>query len=236
MFNAFAEIVRAANLQPKDCGNGHWQVMGGNFKVNFYPFALSGPSFYINGTHKGFRRRKIGTTPKEWAEFCIEAANEMPQKFVEHPKRPKETRKIRKKLHYHRGNGCNWCWRILTLETSTLDHIIPLIRGGSNGVDNLCLACYDCNQERGGDMTAIRTLKLHFRTAEKVEPCLAKLKENSLVNFTSEDEAIDPRDILTKPEYLEIKKIIKLTFDSHEDCLKFMRDPRLRTIYLESST
>jgi hypothetical protein len=47
---------------------------------------------------------------------------------------------------------CQWCGCSLTAETATTDHLIPLSRDGSNEWDNLCLACFDCNQRRKNDL------------------------------------------------------------------------------------
>ncbi|MEH1822105.1 MAG: HNH endonuclease [Nostoc sp.] len=50
------------------------------------------------------------------------------------------------------GDRCFWCGCDLTPEVMTVDHYIPLSRGGSNKTDNLRLACYGCNQKRGNAM------------------------------------------------------------------------------------
>lgn len=34
----------------------------------------------------------------------------------------------------------------------TVEHIIPLVRGGTNDLINLALACYGCNNERGDSL------------------------------------------------------------------------------------
>lgn len=34
----------------------------------------------------------------------------------------------------------------------TVEHIIPLVRGGTNDLCNLALACYGCNNERGDSL------------------------------------------------------------------------------------
>ncbi|MEA5505946.1 HNH endonuclease [Halotia wernerae UHCC 0503] len=47
------------------------------------------------------------------------------------------------------GMQCFWCDCKLTTETLTIDHYVPLSRGGSNKIKNLRLACFDCNQGRG---------------------------------------------------------------------------------------
>ncbi|MBZ0299126.1 MAG: HNH endonuclease [Anaerolineae bacterium] len=34
-----------------------------------------------------------------------------------------------------------------------IDHIVPVKHGGSDDVDNLCLACYNCNAYKSHDLT-----------------------------------------------------------------------------------
>lgn len=47
------------------------------------------------------------------------------------------------------GWQCCYCRVALTLETSTLEHVIPAALGGTNAYSNLKLACEPCNWERG---------------------------------------------------------------------------------------
>jgi 5-methylcytosine-specific restriction endonuclease McrA len=47
---------------------------------------------------------------------------------------------------------CHWCGCELTLETSTLEHIYPLSKGGLDQPNNWTLACHACNQKRGNSM------------------------------------------------------------------------------------
>ena len=44
------------------------------------------------------------------------------------------------------GPRCRWCG---TEADPTLDHVVPLARGGTNAVDNLQVLCADCNQLKG---------------------------------------------------------------------------------------
>ncbi len=53
------------------------------------------------------------------------------------------------KKKFRRGQTCYWCSRPIEQHTATIDHVIPLSRGGSNAASNCVLTCYDCNQERG---------------------------------------------------------------------------------------
>lgn len=44
------------------------------------------------------------------------------------------------------GDRCTYCGSTTTL---TIDHRVPLVRGGSNTLDNLTLACRPCNSRKG---------------------------------------------------------------------------------------
>jgi len=47
---------------------------------------------------------------------------------------------------------CRWCGKVLTSETATFDHRIPLSKGGLTNSANAVLACADCNH-RKADLT-----------------------------------------------------------------------------------
>lgn len=52
-----------------------------------------------------------------------------------------------KKLFLQQRGKCYWCRKKLG-DKFDVDHIIPLSRGGSNGVANLCIACPSCNGKK----------------------------------------------------------------------------------------
>ena len=69
---------------------------------------------------------------------------------------PKSVRKKwnRRRWHqriYWRDNGvCAYCDRKVPYEKSTIDHIQPLIRGGSDkSKENMALSCESCNRAKG---------------------------------------------------------------------------------------
>lgn len=43
---------------------------------------------------------------------------------------------------------CYWCSEKLTRKQFTVDHLIPLCKGGSHNLINLVPACFECNQKR----------------------------------------------------------------------------------------
>src|ERR1035441_5902936 len=40
---------------------------------------------------------------------------------------------------------CSYCARVLDIVTVEADHIVPLARGGSNGIENIAVSCRPCN-------------------------------------------------------------------------------------------
>lgn len=152
-FVDFKTKIEAAGLQARECSRIHWQVIGA-FVVNCYPFAKGGPTIHVSKTNAG-RKCDRG----QLAKLAIEAARKAPPMAAQQDRTErssKSTRRIRRRLHRSQGDKCCWCEEPLTLETSTLDHIVPLARGGTNGTDNFCLACEGCNHDRGHDMPEIK--------------------------------------------------------------------------------
>ena len=132
---------------PYACSRGHWQINGGPYLVNYYPLAKGGPSFYVNGMAGGRKASDF--------DEVIAAVYEPPHRCCKGgwsrngaAKRKKAYTQDKVTL-LRKSPTCHWCGKQLTLQTATVDHVIPLSRGGSNGMDNVELACVKCNQDRG---------------------------------------------------------------------------------------
>jgi len=50
---------------------------------------------------------------------------------------------------FDRTVPCSYCNRPLNIKTIRFDHLVPVSRGGSAGLDNLAPSCSDCNAEKG---------------------------------------------------------------------------------------
>jgi 5-methylcytosine-specific restriction endonuclease McrA len=61
-------------------------------------------------------------------------------------------RRKRRALLLRDGAECAYCGRALgtgePFSRPTLEHIVPLSRGGGNGLSNLVLACKTCNYDQ----------------------------------------------------------------------------------------
>lgn len=45
--------------------------------------------------------------------------------------------------------SCAYCGCHLTSDTATIEHVVPLAKAGSDSMDNMILACFECNQNMG---------------------------------------------------------------------------------------
>jgi 5-methylcytosine-specific restriction endonuclease McrA len=70
------------------------------------------------------------------------------QKKAKPPANPKS----RREAMYLEMPWCHWCMDSVSYMNMTLDHVIPLSRGGTNARHNLVVACQECNNRKGSWM------------------------------------------------------------------------------------
>lgn len=140
--------ARAKNVEFEKKGDGHYQLKG-TFLVNYYPHSKKRTA-YVAGTYKSVQN----VTPERAIEMCFE----QPKSQGVNHKRSQHSRKKRAALHRKGINNCHWCRKLLTIDTSTLEHIIPLASNGLDNINNRTLACAECNHSRGGDMPELKEL------------------------------------------------------------------------------
>jgi len=124
----------------KDCGNNHFQILG-KILVNYYPKSKC-KTAYISATNAGLKNISI--------KQAFELSQNVPS-GLETTKRKSCYRKIRERM-FNKTNKCYWCECKLTLNNSTVDHVIPLSKGGLDHSNNRVLACEPCNKARGNWM------------------------------------------------------------------------------------
>lgn len=130
------------------CNDTHWQIRGGIAVVNLH-LGKHSITLYVQGTAKGRRLRAlsdISTAAKHVTRSNAKASRKQSYREVK-----------RRKWRAARRNGrpcCHWCQAPFgSFEETTADHVVPLSKGGSNGDDNIVLACDACNQARGNTVT-----------------------------------------------------------------------------------
>ena len=43
---------------------------------------------------------------------------------------------------------CNYCLKLLAKDDCTMDHVVPIVRGGRSTKGNIVIACKDCNNRK----------------------------------------------------------------------------------------
>lgn len=131
----------SAGIEVYEKPNGHLQLLG-PLLVNYYPWSKK-RSAYVKGTNKAFENCDI--------DKAISLCFSVPDGLKPTKRKKKSTRQLREKM-LKRQSVCHWCAQPLTIDTSTVEHIIPLSKGGLDCANNRVLACYECNQDRGNSM------------------------------------------------------------------------------------
>jgi 5-methylcytosine-specific restriction endonuclease McrA len=44
--------------------------------------------------------------------------------------------------------SCHYCAKSLTKDECTMDHVVPIVRGGRSTKGNVVIACKDCNNQK----------------------------------------------------------------------------------------
>ena len=68
-------------------------------------------------------------------------------RFIKLPYRPIPF--CRKNIMLRDNNTCQYCGKRFSIDQLTIDHVIPLSRGGRDTWINVCVACRSCNHKKG---------------------------------------------------------------------------------------
>jgi len=70
-------------------------------------------------------------------------------------RRPRVSAALRRRVAARDGERCGYCRSPLVVGIPmVVEHILPLVAGGTSDADNLCLSCYRCNEFKGPRRTA----------------------------------------------------------------------------------
>ncbi len=153
-------LLKAATdrgLKVKTLGpfNNHIQITGGPLLVNYYPDAKK-RSAYVAGT----TQRKNNVTPEEAVEMALKPPVLRPNQRKDSRWLSGKTnakRRIASSLRDRYGDNCHWCKEPMVFSgdgplRATIEHVIPLDRGGLDNENNMRLAHKKCNNQRGNNM------------------------------------------------------------------------------------
>ncbi|HYE93485.1 MAG TPA: HNH endonuclease [Terriglobales bacterium] len=76
----------------------------------------------------------------------------MKPRWVERKMQEHRRRKV--KIYRRDAGACRYCGVVLDFAAATLDHIVPVSRGGTNAEANLVLACAPCNNAKADNSAA----------------------------------------------------------------------------------
>ncbi len=77
---------------------------------------------------------------------------------------------MNRKIIFERDNyKCHYCGQKVNENNATLDHKIPLSKGGTNSKDNLVVCCFECNSIKRGKTLEEVAPKLLERLKKKVD-------------------------------------------------------------------
>ena len=141
------EKCKAAGVTLEKKSKAHWQFKGA-LLVNYYP--ATGTA-YIAGTKAGVKGVSI-----DQAIAMTKSAPPLEQAN----RQRKSWHKAAKRQMFDKNHRCHWCGVEKSLHPldknfATIEHILPLSRGGLDNRNNMTLACITCNQERGNTMTEL---------------------------------------------------------------------------------
>ncbi len=73
-----------------------------------------------------------------------------------------QNKTLREAIHARERGLCFYCLRRLTARVRCLDHVVPLVRTGSNSYRNVVSSCAECNSQKG-ETPAEDFLRLLYR-------------------------------------------------------------------------
>jgi hypothetical protein len=137
-------LAKKYDVLIRELPNGHFQIIGRHFTVNYYPYSTNRTA-YVNNTKKGH----ANVSPERAVFMALD-----PPKIQREKVQRRNYRYYKKQVDrlFKQSNYCFWCRKPMLRHEASLEHIIPLKRGGLDEPSNYAIAHKDCNAWRGHDM------------------------------------------------------------------------------------
>lgn len=122
----------------------------------------------------------------------LSPAQAIQQPEPEKTERRSFTAKERRDIYVRDEGKCGICGKFVAPDEFTIDHIIPISKGGTYDYENLQCCCYNCNQIKSNSMendfygSMLDILSRHIKKShnKKLKKCMKKLKnEYAKENF-----------------------------------------------------
>ena len=97
-------------------------------------------------------------------------------------------RRYRQSIYEYWDHKCGYCGR----EATSLDHIIPRFRSGSNNRNNLLPACQRCNNHKGSDKMEEWYQQQEFFTQAKMDIIQSWISQESIDIFAYNNDKTIP--------------------------------------------
>lgn len=154
------EKCAARGVELVERPGGHCQIKGAAYTVNYYPMSRR-RTCYIAGTTKGLQ----WVTPGQ--AVAIATGDNVSTKKLPKGKRAQNQRGRRMRVWNRGVRTCYWCGLpFKDFEETTLEHRIPLSRGGLDNANNHELAHKACNGSHGNAMPHVTRRRMEKQNAE----------------------------------------------------------------------
>lgn len=137
----------------------------------------------------------------------------------------KRQKRIKERVMIRDGMVCCYCNIPLTLETVTMEHIVPDSKHGTFNSTNLTVSCAECNNRRG-DKPFFQFCKEFNFSQEKLEKYKNLYFKNlqiKVLNIAKEECLVDAQatpNVLIK-KACQVLKIRSVDFSSYENLYNF---------------
>jgi len=125
-----------------------------NIRLRSYLISQTPDCFFCDAalrlreSHTTFRVRPNGTRTKERIVYCRSCHQDYAVSVYLNGGQIGKVHKFRRLL-WEEDCRCWYCLCEIPYAEATIDHVVPRISGGPSSIDNLVLACLECNGRKG---------------------------------------------------------------------------------------